>query len=111
MLRTLSGRTHQVYTGVTVADPEGNLLTETDCSSVTFEALSEEEIAAYVSTGEPLDKAGAYGIQGRASLFVSRLDGCYSGVMGLPMYLVRRLLLRAGYPLTEAQARADESAT
>lgn len=99
MLRLLSGRTHQVYTGVTVADPQGRVWTETDASSVTFDALSEEEIDAYVAGGEPLDKAGAYAIQGRAALFVSHLDGCFFGVMGLPLYLVRRMLRRAGYPL------------
>jgi len=99
MLRLLSGRTHQVYTAVTVITPRGDVLTETDASEVTFDSLTEEEISAYVATGEPLDKAGAYGVQGRAALFVSHLDGCFFGVMGLPLYLVRRLLLRAGYPV------------
>ena len=102
MLRLLSGRTHQVHTGVTVVDPRGAVLTEEDTSDVTFETLSEEEISAYVATGEPLDKAGSYGIQGPFSLFVRHLDGCFFGVMGLPLYLVRRLLLRAGYPLLES---------
>ena len=98
MLRLLSGRTHQVYTGVTVITPSGEVLTDVDASAVTFDPMTEEEIAAYVSTGEPLDKAGAYGIQGRASLYISRIDGCYFGVMGLPLYLVRRLLRRAAFP-------------
>ncbi len=97
MLGMLSGRTHHVYTAVTVLAPSGEALTETDTSAVTFDPLTEAEIAAYVATGDPLDKAGAYGVQGRASLFISHLEGCFFGVMGLPLYLVRRLLRRAGY--------------
>ncbi len=99
MLRLLSGNTHQVYTGVTVISPEGTLLTDVDQSDVTFALMYDRMIEDYVATGEPLDKAGAYGIQGRASLFVSRLEGSYSGVMGLPLALVRQLLDRIGYPL------------
>ena len=99
MLRLLSGNTHQVYTGVTVISPEGALLTDVDQSDVTFDPMDETMIADYVATGDPLDKAGSYGIQGRASLFVSRLEGSYSGVMGLPLALVRQLLERIGYPL------------
>ena len=98
MLRLLSGRTHHVHTGVTVVDPEGRLWTETDTSAVTFDPLTEEEIAAYVAGGEPLDKAGAYAVQGRAAMFISHLDGDFFGVMGLPLYLVRRMLRQAGYP-------------
>ena len=70
-----------------------------DASDVTFDSLTEAEIAAYVASGDPLDKAGSYGVQGQASLFISHLDGCFFGVMGLPLYLVRRLLQKAGYPL------------
>ena len=99
MLQLLSGRTHQVFTGVTVLTPDRNLLTETDASHVTFDPLTEAEIDAYVASGDPLDKAGSYGIQGMASLFISHMDGCFYGVMGLPLYLVRRLLNRAGYPI------------
>lgn len=102
MLRLLSGNTHQVYTGVTVISPEGTLLTDVDHSDVTFAPMDDRMIEDYVATGEPLDKAGAYGIQGRASLFVSRLEGSYSGVMGLPLALVRQLLDRIGYPLYSA---------
>ena len=97
MLRMLSGRTHQVYTGVSVRSPDGRLFTETDCSDVSFCPVPEEEILAYVRTGEPLDKAGAYALQGRASLWITRLEGSYSSVIGLPLYLVRRLLIEAGY--------------
>jgi len=99
MLRLLSGRTHQVYTGVTVITPDGRVLTETDQSNVTFDELKDSDIIAYVQTGDPLDQAGAYGVQGMASMFISHIDGCFFGVMGLPLYLVRRLLIQAGYPL------------
>lgn len=97
MLRTLSGRTHQVYTGVTVISPDGETLTETDASDVTFCTLPENEISAYVASGEPLDKAGAYAIQGKAALWISRMEGSASGVIGLPLHTVYRLLARAGY--------------
>ena len=100
MLRRLSGHTHQVYTGVTVINPAGDVFTDADRSDVTFGNVPEAEIAAYVSSGEPLDKAGAYAIQGRASLWISHMEGSYSSVIGLPLYLVRTLLLKAGYHLT-----------
>ena len=97
MLRSLSGQTHQVYTGVTVIDPSGKAYTDYDCTRVTFADLSEEEILSYVRTGEPMDKAGAYALQGRASLWISRVEGSFSSVIGLPLFLVRSLLLRSGY--------------
>lgn len=99
MLRMLSGKTHQVYTGISVLSPSGMLLTESDRSDVTFCSLSEKEITAYVKSGEPMDKAGAYAVQGHASLWITRLEGNYSSVIGLPLYLVRRLLLRCGYKI------------
>lgn len=99
MLKLLSGRTHQVYTGVTVISPSGEAYTATDSTNVTFAPLSAEEILSYVRSGEPMDKAGAYALQGRAGLWVERLDGSDSSVIGLPLYLVRRLLTQAGYPL------------
>ena len=99
MLSMLSGRTHQVFTGVSVRSPSGDIFTETDRSDVTFCPLSEEEILAYVRSGEPMDKAGAYAVQGRASLWITRLEGSYSSVIGLPLYLVRCLLQKSGYPL------------
>ncbi len=70
---------------------------------MTFCAVPEDEILAYVQSGEPLDKAGSYALQGRAALWVTRLSGCDTSVIGLPLYLVRRLLLRAGYPLAAVQ--------
>ena len=100
MLRRLSGCVHQVYTGVTVINPAGEVFTDGDRSDVAFGDIPEDEIAAYVRSGEPLDKAGAYAIQGRASLWISHMEGSYSSVIGLPLFLVRSLLLRAGYSLT-----------
>ena len=102
MLRELSGNAHQVYTGVTVINPAGELFTDSDRSDVTFGDIPEAEIAAYVRSGEPLDKAGAYAIQGRASLWISHMAGSYSSVIGLPLYVVRKLLLQAGYQLADA---------
>ena len=102
MLRLLSGRTHQVYTGVSLLTPTGTLLTEYDRSDVTFCPLSDGEIASYVHSGEPMDKAGGYALQGHASLWITRLEGSYSSVIGLPLHLVRILLLRGGWPLTPA---------
>ena len=97
MLHILSGRTHQVFTGVSVLSPSGELFTETDRSDVTFCEIPEKEILSYVSTGEPLDKAGSYALQGRASLWITHLDGSASSVIGLPLARVRSLLLRSGY--------------
>lgn len=89
MLTALSGRDHQVMTGVTVLKGE-RCVTHTEITDVHFRALSQKEIADYVATGEPMDKAGAYGIQGGAALFVEKIQGDYYNVMGLP---VCRLLL------------------
>ncbi len=99
MLRLLSGRTHQVYSGVTVISPTGLCRTETDRSDVTFCEVPEPEIKAYVASGEPMDKAGAYALQGRAGFWVTRIEGSDSSIIGLPLYLVRRLLLEADFPL------------
>jgi septum formation protein len=91
MLRLLSGRTHQVITGVCVL-AERFERRESEITQVTFSQLSEDEIAAYVRTGEPMDKAGAYAIQGMASRWAERIEGCYFNVVGLPMPRVYRLL-------------------
>ena len=99
MLRLLSGNTHQVYTGVTVLSPDGQAFTDHDCSNVTFCDLSDRDIHSYVSSGEPMDKAGSYAIQGRAALWISHMDGSPSSVIGLSLYLVRSLLLQSGFPL------------
>ena len=99
MLRMLSGQTHQVYTGVTVISPEGRVFTDSDRTDVTFASVDDAEITDYVRSGEPMDKAGAYALQGRAGMWVTHLDGSDTSVIGLPLYLVRALLLQAGYPL------------
>jgi len=91
MLQLLSGRQHEVMTGVTVAG-EDRLVTRLEVTRVEFAPLSLGEIAAYVDTGEPMDKAGAYAVQGRASRFVTRIEGSYSNVVGLPVALVYAML-------------------
>lgn len=93
MLRMLSGRTHEVITGVAVVDAATNrAASEAERTLVTFRTLSEDEIARYVASGEPMDKAGAYAIQGLGALLVSRIVGCYPNVVGLPLVTLARLL-------------------
>ncbi len=94
MLRLLSGRTHQVITGVCLAGPGGHVMTGHEASSVRFRRLSPAMVRWYVSTGEPQDKAGAYGIQGRGALLVKRVEGCYFNVVGLPLGLLDRMLAK-----------------
>jgi len=91
MLRLLSGRSHSVATGVALVSAE-RVDTAAEVTFVQFRALSEEEIAAYVATGDPLDKAGAYGIQGYAARFIPRIAGDYFNVMGLPLALVGTMI-------------------
>lgn len=91
MLRLLAGTRHRVFTAVAVGF-EQRFEVATSESLVTFAPLDEARIQAYVQSGEPFDKAGAYGIQGRAAAFVERLEGSYSGVMGLPLYETANLL-------------------
>lgn len=98
ILRSLSGQTHQVLTAVSVAY-EGRVETALSVSSVTFGQLDDAWLRSYANSGEPMDKAGAYGIQGRAALFVEHLEGSYSGVMGLPLFETGVLLRRFGFPL------------
>lgn len=93
MLRLLSGKTHSVFTGVTII--KNKTVQSFYCETrVTFFELSNEEIDRYISTGEPLDKAGAYGIQGYGSLLVEKIDGDYFNVVGLPVSKVNRLLTK-----------------
>ena len=95
MLTALSGRTHHVCTGVTVCrGPQ--VFTESETTSVTFRPLTGWEIARYVLTGEPMDKAGSYGVQGLGALFVEHIDGDYFNVMGLPLCRLGRMLERFG---------------
>lgn len=91
MLQMLSGRTHQVITGVCLA-VGGRYAVASETTSVTMSALSEKEVADYIATGEPMDKAGAYAIQGMASRWIPRIEGDYSNVVGLPVALVSRML-------------------
>ena len=92
MLRLLSGRTHQVMTGIALMVP-GNTVTAVETTNVTFRILSEAEIAEYIATGEPMDKAGAYAIQGLGGAFVEKVDGDYSNVVGLPLGLLGKKLM------------------
>ena len=92
MLHSLSGRWHQVYTGVSVVDVDGTLRSEVDVTDVHFEAMTDEAIRRYIATGEPMDKAGAYAVQGIAGLWIDELRGSHTNVIGLPMALTRRLL-------------------
>ncbi len=98
MLRRLSGNTHVVCTGVAVAY-HGETRSFVQQTRVTFRNLSDELIARYVATGEPMDKAGAYGIQGRGALLVEGIEGDYFNVVGLPVSALYRLLLDMGVPL------------
>ncbi len=91
ILRLLSGRTHRVITGVALVTAEGTEVAA-EVTAVRFLTLSDAEIANYVAGGEPMDKAGAYGIQGRAASWIPRIEGCYFNVMGLPLALVSSLL-------------------
>lgn len=94
MLRVLSGRTHEVLTGVSLISGAGSIDTRLDRTTVEFAPLTTAEIDWYVASGEPMDKAGAYAIQGLASRFVRRIDGSYSNVVGLPVALVCEMLRR-----------------
>ncbi|HEX3473098.1 MAG TPA: Maf family protein [Silvibacterium sp.] len=91
MLRLLSGATHQVITGVAVIAPD-SVETAAEVTHVTMLTLSEPEIADYIATGEPADKAGAYAIQGRAARWIPRIHGCYFNVVGLPLTLVAGMI-------------------
>ena len=98
MLRRLRGRSHEVVTGVCVRTPAG-LWSEVDSTRVAFASMTEAEIAWYVATGEPLDKAGAYHIDGKGSLFIESVEGSPSNVAGLPVRLLLKLMRDAGLDL------------
>jgi len=99
MLRRLSGQTHEVSTAVAVRW-NTEILIAVSSSRVTFRALTDDEVERYVATSEPFDKAGSYAIQGRGAAFVSRLEGSYSGVMGLPLFETADLLAKIGFPVS-----------
>jgi len=93
MLTLLSGREHRVVTGLAVMDPAGGRVeTRVVTTKVWFRALRAAEIEAYVATGEPMDKAGGYGIQGRGAVLVDRIEGCYFNVVGLPLAVLAEVL-------------------
>ena len=99
MLALLSGKQHRVLTAVAIA-LESRVEMAVSESLVTFAPMAPERIAAYVASGEPFDKAGAYGIQGRAAIFIERIEGSYSGIMGLPLYETVTLLAKFGIAVT-----------
>lgn len=98
MLAQLSGRTHRVLTAVAVQVPGGERHAALSVSQVAFAAMTEAQIAAYAASGDPLGKAGAYGIQGLAARYVARISGSYTGIMGLPLHETSLLLREAGLP-------------
>jgi septum formation protein len=97
MLRQLSGRSHHVITGVAVVSSQSTEVAA-EVTAVRFLSLSDAEIESYVASGEPMDKAGAYAIQGRAARWIPRIEGCYFNVVGLPLALVTALLEPHGIP-------------
>jgi len=102
MLHALSGRWHEVFTGLALLHRRKSL-TACEMTRVHFRPLTDEEIANYINTGEPLDKAGAYGIQGLGAIFVDRIEGCFYNVMGLPVPRLALLLKEYGITLPEVK--------
>ena len=98
MLRSLSDRSHQVHTAVAMK-LDNRVEVALSSTQVTFTQLSDETIRSYVATGDPMDKAGGYGIQGKAALFVKQISGSHSGVVGLPVFETSGLLARFGCPV------------
>ncbi len=106
MLQTLSGREHRVITGVAVISlAQGEYMVEAEETGVVFKALTDAEIARYVASGEPMDKAGAYGIQGKGAILVKSINGCYFNVVGLPLTRLAGMLQAFGY--TKAYSFSD----
>jgi septum formation protein len=101
MLLLLSGRTHQVVTGVAVVWASGSAEVAAELTQVTMRTLSPQEVSDYVAGGEPMDKAGAYAIQGYAGRWIPRISGCYFNVVGLPLALVTSLLEGAQHRMTD----------
>ena len=97
MLQSLSGKTHEVYSAVALAQDEDRVEDRLNVTRVTFAPLEPEWIEAYCDTGDPMDKAGAYGVQGRAAERIERIEGSFFGVMGLPLYETSLLLNNAGW--------------
>lgn len=95
MLKMLSGRTHYVYTGIAVVQG-GAERAEVECTAVSLRELTDDIISRYISSGEPMDKAGAYAIQGRGAVLIKSISGCYPNVVGLPLYALSKLLAEFG---------------
>ena len=95
MLRLLSGRTHEVYTGIAL-EHDGTQRADVECTEVTFRPLTDEIISRYIASGEPMDKAGAYAIQGKGAVLIKCVSGCYPNVVGLPLYKLSLLLSEFG---------------
>lgn len=93
MLKMLSGKSHEVYSGVAIIDAKTKkIIKDYEKTIVYFTKLSDKEIESYIHTGEPMDKAGAYGIQDLSSIFIKKIDGCYFNVVGFPIYLIYKTL-------------------
>ena len=102
MLTALSGRRHRVITGVALVDAEGfRTYSHSEVTWVYFRELSPKDIKTYLDTDEPYDKAGAYGIQGHAGLFVEKIEGCYFNVVGFPVVAFEKMMQMAGYDLVD----------
>lgn len=100
MLKSLSGNTHQVYSGLTVINMANNKIhKEYVVTDVTFSPLTDNDIEQYIATGEPMDKAGAYGIQGKGGIFVERINGCFYNVVGLPLNKLKTVIEEMGVNL------------
>ena len=102
MLKSLSGKTHMIYSGVSIIDAKARKeLLDYEITKVKFRKISGKEISKYVATGEPMDKAGSYAIQGLGATFVSKIDGCYSNVVGLPLFKLAESLKKFGVDIFE----------
>ena len=107
ILKLLSGRSHRVLSSVVVVSPRGKVRQRTQVSRVRFRRLTDEDITAYIASGEPFGKAGAYGIQGLAACFVKKIEGSYSSIMGLPLYETAALLKKATAPAASKKKASD----
>lgn len=108
MLSRLSGEKHQVFTGLALMNVStGMIETGAEATTVWMKKLDINHIEAYIATGEPFDKAGAYGIQGRAALFIRKIDGCYTNVVGLPLGLLFDLISRMNVPIWLSRKDGD----
>ena len=102
MLKSFSGKWQEVYSGVALIDCKtGKTIKDCEISKVKFRKLDDEEIKKYIETGEPMDKAGAYGIQGLSSIFIEKIDGCYFNVVGFPIYNIYKNLKTIGANIFE----------